>query len=195
MMSNIRLLLVDDDQIILTALAGNLCAAGYEVETANCGEAALEHAASARFDLAVLDMRMPGLSGAETAQQLHAVHGIPALFLSAYSERELVQQAVAGGGLGYLLKPVDGLQLIPTIEAALARARDLAALQQTKAQLERALAGGRHTNMAIGILMERRRITEAAAFEILRAGARNARRKLEDHAGDLVLALERLNLH
>lgn len=94
-----------------------------------------------------------------------------------------------------MLKPVDGLQPVPTIEAAQARARDLAALQETKAQLERALAGGRHTNMAIGILMERRHLIEAAAFEILRAGVRNACRKLEDHAGDLVMALERLNLH
>lgn len=193
-MSGIRLLLVDDDRLVLAALARNLRDAGYAAETADCGEAALERAASTRFDLAVLDMRMPGLTGIETAQRLRAEHGVPALFLSAYGERELVQRAVAEGALGYVVKPVDAPQLAPAIEAALARARDLAGLLEAKTQLERALAGGRHTNIAIGVLMERHRLAEAAAFKVLRAGARTARRRLEEHAGDLVAALKRLNL-
>lgn len=194
-MSNVRLLLVDDDRLILATLARNLRDAGYLAEIADSGEAAVERAASMRFDLAVLDMRMPGLSGIETAQRLGTGHGIPTLFLSAYCDRDLVQQAVAGGGLGYLVKPVDAPQLVPAIETALARGRELAALMETKVQLEQALAGGRHTNMAIGILMERHCVTEEAAFAALRTGARNARRKLEDYAGNLVKALSHLNLH
>ncbi|OGA16625.1 MAG: hypothetical protein A3I63_11385 [Betaproteobacteria bacterium RIFCSPLOWO2_02_FULL_66_14] len=194
-MSGIRLLLVDDDRLVLATLARNLRDAGYDAETADSGEAALELAASLRFDLAVLDIRMAGLSGIETAQRLRAEHAIPAMFLSAYGERELVQQAVTGGGLGYVLKPVDMPQLIPAIETARARARDLAALLEEQSHFERTLAGGRRTNVAIGILMERHRLDEAAAFEVLRNGARSARRKLEDHAGDLVMALERMNLH
>jgi response regulator NasT len=194
-MPSVRLLLVDDDRLILATLASNLRNAGYATEIADCGEAALERAATMRFDLAVLDMRMPGLSGIETAQRLSTDYGIPTLFLSAYCDRGLVQQAVAGGGLGYVVKPVDVPQLVPAIETALARGHELAALLETKVQLEQALVGGRHTNVAIGILMERHRITEAAAFAALRTGARNARRKLDDHAGDLVLALSRLNLH
>lgn len=193
-MSGASLLLVDDDRLILATLARNLHDAGYEAETADSGEAALERAAAARYSLAVVDMRMPGLSGIETAQRLLAEHGVPALFLSAYGERDLVQQAVEVGALGYVLKPVDAPRLVPAIEAALARARDLGALLEAKSQLERALAGGRQTSIAVGILMERHRLAEAAAFEALRAGARAARRKLEDHAGDLVMALERVNL-
>jgi DNA-binding response OmpR family regulator len=194
-MPGTRLLLVDDDRLVLGTLARNLRDRGYRTETADSGEAALERAASGTFHLAVVDMRMPGLSGVETAQRLRAEHGIPALILSAFGEQELVQRAVAEGALGYVLKPVDAPQLVPAIEAALARARDLGALLETKSQLERALAGGRCTSMAIGILMERRRVTEAAAFEILRAGARGAQRKLEEHAADLVTALQRLNSH
>lgn len=194
-MSNVRLLLVDDDRLILATLARNLRDAGYLAEIADCGEAAVERAASMRFDLAILDMRMPGLSGIETAQRLGTGYGIPTLFLSAYCDRDLVQQAVAGGGLGYVVKPVDVPQLVPAIETALARGRELSALMETKVQLEQALAGGRHTNMAIGILMERHRITEAEAFAALRTGARSVRRKLEDYAGDLVKAMSHLNLH
>lgn len=192
-MHDIRLLLVDDDRLVLATLARNLRSAGYGVDAASSGEEALRVARSARFDLAVLDMRMPGLSGIDTAQRLYAEQSIPAMFLSAYGDRESVHHAVHGGALGYVMKPVDAAQLVPAIEAALARARDLVALIETKNQLERALAGGRHTNMAIGILMERKRITEAAAFDILRTEARRTRSKLEQHASALVLALNHRN--
>lgn len=195
MMTNVRLLLVDDDRLVLATLARNLRVVGYDVDVAGSGEEALQVAGSARFNLAVMDIRMPGLSGIETAERLRTERAIPAMFLSAYSDRELVQKAVNGGGLGYVLKPVDAPQLVPAIEAALARARDFAALIDTKHQLERALASGRKTNVAIGIVMERRRITEAAAFEMLRNDARRKRRKLEYHARDLVMALDRENLH
>lgn len=193
MMTGTRLLLVDDDRLILATLARSLRDAGFEVDIANSGASALQLATTTGFDLAVLDMRMPGLSGIEVAQRLRAEHDIPALFLSAYSDRESVLQAVAGGSLGYVVKPVDAPQLIPAIEAALARARDFAALTAIKGRLEHALAGRRRTSVAIGILMERRGLTEAAAFDVLRAAARAERRKLEQRAGDVVMALEQLN--
>lgn len=192
-MPPIRLLLADDERLVLATFSKSLRNAGYEVETVESGEAALALAASAAFDLAVLDIRMPGLSGIETARLLRDQHGMPTLFLSAYGEREQVEQAVADGGLGYLVKPVDAAQLMPAVAAALARARDLKALMETKAHLERALAGGRHTSMALGIIMERRKLSEAAAFEALRANARASRCKLEDLCRELVEATERLN--
>lgn len=192
-MTQPRILLVDDDRLILATLGKSLRDAGYEVVIADSGTAGLAQAASTSFDLAVLDMRMPGLSGIETAQALKERHGLPAIFLTAYGEPERVQQAVDAGALGYVVKPVEAAQLIPAIEAALARARDLAALQANQTQLETALAGGRKTSMAVGILMERQHLSEAAAFEHLRSVARQHRRKLEEHAGELVEALERFN--
>jgi response regulator NasT len=192
-MPPIRLLLTDDDRLVLATLARGLHNKGYEVETADSGEAALDRAQGAQFDLAILDIRMPGLSGTETARLLREKHGLPSLFLSAYGERELVEQAVADGGLAYVVKPVDAAQLMPAVEAALARARDIKALMDTKAQLERALAGGRYTSLATGIVMERRKLTEQAAFDLLRANARAGRRKLADLSRELVEAEERLN--
>jgi response regulator NasT len=192
-MTSVRLLLVDDDRLILATLGKNLREAGYEVELADSGAAALELAVRSPFHLAILDMRMPGLSGTETAMALRDRHGIPALFLSAYGEVEQVRQAVAEGGLGYVVKPADAPQLIPAIEAALARARDLNSLFQAKAQLERALAGGRQTSIAIGILMERRGLSEPKAFAALRAAARRRQIKLDEHCAGLVAALELVN--
>lgn len=188
-----RLLLADDDRLVLATLSQGLREAGYAVDTADSGEAALVLAAQRPFDLTVLDIRMPGLSGIETARRLRTEYGAPALFLSAYGERELVEQAAREGGLGYVVKPVDVPQLVPAIEAALARARDLKVLAEGRSQLEQALDSGRQTSIAIGILMERRGLTEQSAFETLRATARKRRRKLEEVGRELVEATERLN--
>lgn len=192
-MVSFRILFADDDRLVLATLARALRDAGYAVVAAETGEQALAEARAGVFDLALLDIRMPGLSGIETARRLRDELGVPALFFSAYGERELVEDAVADGALGYLMKPVDAPQLIPAVAAALARARDFKALLATRSQLERALAGNRHTSMAVGILMERRRLTAETAFETLRASARKSRRKLEDYCGDLVEAAERCN--
>jgi two-component system, response regulator PdtaR len=188
-----RILFAEDDRLVLATIAKGLHDAGYEVATAESGEAALLLAEQQSFDLAVLDIRMPGLSGIETAQRLRDEHGLPALFLSAYGERDLVEQAATSGALGYVVKPVDVVQLVPAIEAALTRARDLKALTEARSQLEQALAGGRQTSIAIGILMERRGLSEQAAFDMLRTSARKKRRKLEDVCLELVEAEERLN--
>lgn len=120
-----RLLFVDDDRLVLATVAKSLRDAGYAVRTADSGEAALTvaQAADQPFDLAVLDISMPGLSGIETAKRLQAEHGVPAMFLSAHGEREMVEQAANDGGLGFVVKPVDGVQLVAAIESALARAR------------------------------------------------------------------------
>lgn len=192
-MSGLRILLVDDDRLILATLAKSLANSGYAVCTADSGNAALDCAARERYDLAIVDMRMPAMSGCDTARRLRDEHGIPSLFLSAYSDRELVRQAVAEGGLGYLVKPVDAAHLMPAIEAAVARARDLTALGEARLQLEQALAGGRATSMAVGIMMERRKLGEQAAFAELRATARKNQRKLEEQSREMVDLLERLN--
>ena len=115
------------------------------------------------------------------------------LFLSAYSDRDMVEDAINEGGLGYMVKPVDVPQLVPAIEAALARSRDLQALGKTRDQLEEALQGGRDTSTAIGILMERQGLRRQEAFNLLRVRARAQRSRLETLAHDIVDAKELLN--
>lgn len=188
-----RILLTDDDRLVLATLAKGLGNNGYLVRTAQSGEEALQCAAEEGFDLAVLDINMPGLSGIETAQRLYEEYDLASLFLTAYSRREIVQEAVDSGGMGYVVKPVDAEQLVPAIEAAMARARDLRALMGHKKQLEQALSGSRDTSVAIGILMERRGLNLQDAFESLRAHARNHNRKLEELSHELVQAEDQLN--
>lgn len=189
-----HVLLVDDDRPILTTLAAGLRRAGYTVSEAQSGETALDLARSAHFDVALLDVRMPGMSGLELAQELTRSTDLPFLFMSAHSESDVVKDAAQYGALGYLLKPVDIAQVLPAIEAALARAQELRKLRESEVNLNLALASGREINIAIGIIMERNRIDRQGAFDILRIHARSQRRKMSDMAEEFVKAAETINL-
>ncbi len=188
-----HILLVDDDRLILSTLGSGLRQAGYTVTEAASGEAALAFTQRQPPDLAVLDIRMSGMSGIELARRLRDAHHVPVLFLSAYSDKKMVEEAINEGGLGYVVKPVDVPQLVPAIEAALARSQDMKALGQAKDHLEEALKGGRDITTAIGILMERQGLLQQDAFELLRARARVQRRRLDDLAREIVDAVEALN--
>lgn len=187
------ILIADDDRLVLATLEQGLVRAGFNVTAVESGEAALAAAAEKDFALAVLDIRMGGLSGIETAQLLRERYNVPVLFLSAYDESELIEKAAKGGGLSYLVKPIDPAQLVPAVRLAIARARDVDALLNSTSHLEHAVEAARYTSTAVGILMERRRISQQAAFEDLRARARAERRKLEDVAKEVVEAARKLN--
>lgn len=181
-----RLLVVDDDRLVLATIGRGLWGHGYAVTTADGGEAALRIARTKTFDAAILDVSLPGMSGIEVGRELRARYGLPCLFLSAHDDAGLVAQAVADGGCTYLVKPLNAAQLVPAIELAVARAREMHAMISTMAHLERALAARREVSMAIGVLMERLGMDQQAAFEELRRQARRQRRKLEDYCAELL---------
>lgn len=192
-MNQKKILIVDDDRLVLAAFERGLHNAGYEVSTAESGPQALRACAETPPDLVLLDIRMPEMSGLEVAQRLRRETDVPFVFLSAYDDIETLKQAAAHGALGYLVKPVDMPQVIAAVEAALARSADLRQLRKSEADLNTALAGNRETSAAVGILMERHRLSEKEAFEALRAHARRERRKLNEVAGEILHAEETLN--
>lgn len=188
-----RVLVVDDDRLVLATVVDGLRESGYAVDTAESAEQARERVAQARPDIALLDVRMPGESGIALARWLRR-HEIPFLFLTAYGDAAIVREAVEEGALGYLIKPVDIPQLVAALEAALQRAEDIRRLRETEAQLQRALSGSRYTSMAVGLIMERHRLTEREAFERLRRFARSQRRRIDEVAEELVRSEELVNL-
>lgn len=136
-----RILLVDDDRLVLSTLAHSLRDEGYQIATADSGEAALDLCKHESFDLAIIDMRMPDMPGSELARLLREKHSLPILILSAYRGKDLVQQGVIEGALGYLVKPFETAQLVPAIESALARAAELRLLSAKGQNLERTRPG------------------------------------------------------
>ena len=185
------ILIVDDDPSARSFLSRALAAAGTVTHVAEHAEAALGILESTSLDLILVDVRMPGMSGIELGARLREV-GVPFLYLSAYGDRDAVENALEEGALGYLVKPLDIQQIVPSIEAAFTRARDLRRLRETEAQLNAALSGTRDISMAIGLLMMRDRINREDAFELLRANARAQRRTVAEVAGELLASAEKL---
>jgi len=189
-MTGATLLIADDDRLVLATLAEGLRRAGHTVLEAASGDEAIAIAGEQPPDLAILDMRMPGRSGVDVAVWLRERTDTPFIFLSAYGDTAAVEEAVRAGALGYLVKPLDVQQILPTIDAALMRGRELNALLEEEAQLSAALRLGRQTSLAVGILMARGQLTEQAAFNQLRTQARAERRKVSDLAVEVIKAVE-----
>ncbi len=190
-LSQVRTILtVDDDDLFLTFVSEVLMSAGYRVLTANSGEHALQTLLDAEPDLALLDVSMPIMSGLELARNLREETAVPFMFLSHSVDMEIIKTASQYGALGYLLKPVQPLQLISSVESGLARANEIRLLRTSEKSLTTALESGRETSMAVGILMERLQIDRKQAFEKLRGQARSSRQKIVHIANAVLLSVE-----
>jgi response regulator NasT len=188
------LLLVDDDRLILSTLSRGLSRAGYKVSTAeSVDEAEAWLKENERPDLVILDLRMPVRSGQELADQLGASQ-IPFIMMTALSEQDAIKRASASGAMGYLLKPVDVTQLIPAIETAISRAKEIQGLRGTKDQLQSALDDDRSVSVAVGIIMDQHRLGQKDAMELLRNKARSKQLKLVDLASQVISSREFLNI-
>lgn len=176
------ILLADDDRVVLFTLAEGLRAAGYQVLTAQNGEQALALCEQEAVDLALLDIRMPGLDGMGLARSLRKGRAVPFIFLSAYDDPELVQQAADAGALGYLVKPLSVAALLPSLSMALARAAELRELSGLNWGLQEAVHSNRLIGAAVGLVMAQEGLNRSAAFEHLRKQARDGGRRLSELA-------------
>ena len=118
-----KILVVDDDRLVLATITHGLANAGYDVIDADNGDDAILLARKHRPDLALLDIRMEGMSGFDVAAYLRESLQTPFMFLSAFADDETVAQVKALGAVAYLVKPLDIAQILPTVEAALATVR------------------------------------------------------------------------
>ena len=116
-----RLLIVDDERVVTRGLEEDLTQMGYEVVgVASSGEEAIVKARSLHPDLVLMDIVMPGAKdGIVAATEINAELNIPVVFLTAYSDLELVERAKWSGAFGYIVKPAQPQQLRATIEMTL----------------------------------------------------------------------------
>lgn len=189
------ILLVDDDPLLLDYLKTVLDHAGYDTVSAASAAEALQRVAEHEADiaLALLGITMPGMSGLDLARRLKEHTSVAFMFLSSVDDAETARQAASHGAVGFVVKPVDAARLIPAFESALARADEIRQLRRTEANLNAALAAGRETSLAVGLLMARFQTDRNTAFEVLRDHARSNRRKINEVAEQLVSAEELLN--
>lgn len=187
-----RLVIADDDYLILATLGVGLRDVGFQVFEALSGEEAIRLCQSEVPDLVILDVNMPGISGLDAAQVIRKLN-IPILFLSALDEKNIVDDAIQQGALGYLVKPIDIKQIIPAIDTALSRADEIQLLHAKEKNLTTALHNGRETSIAIGILMSHSQLSAQDAELQLRTYSRKKRLKMTVIAEQIIQQSELLN--
>ena len=181
-MRSLRILLAEDESIIRLGLSRILEEAGHEVIPAPDGRAAVKLARQTKPDVAVLDIKMPGLDGLEVARRIYTQRPLPVVLLTAYGDRELVEQAAELPVMAYLLKPVDEQELLATLQVVTARFEEQQWLVQQANDLEDRLATRKVVERAKGVLMERESLTEEEAYLRIQRQARQERRTMRQVA-------------
>src|SRR3954466_4242806 len=186
-----RILVAEDETILGLDLRALLERAGFDVcAEARDGLEAVELARSAEPDLAVMDVKMPGLDGIEAARRILDERPIPIVMLTAYGQDELVARAVEAGVFGYLVKPFREADLLPAIATARARHEELSALREEAESLTEALAARKSIARAKGLRMKKEGIGEQEAFERLRRASQHSGRPLRVVAEALIATFE-----
>lgn len=194
MQQNKKILVVDDDRLVLATLTHGLVEAGYEVIDADNGDDAIVLAREHQPDIALLDIRMNGKSGFDVAAYLREYCRIPFMFLSAFSDEETVNKVKALGAVAYLVKPLNVRQIIPAIETALSHVNR----PVVDAPIGRALPADdpdtvltQSVALAVGVLIQRDGVPRTTALQRLRQLALTESRTLKQQADSLLDAIER----
>jgi AmiR/NasT family two-component response regulator len=186
-----RVLIVEDEAVVAVGVVSMVQDAGHEVvEVARSGEEALEIAADKRPDVAIVDIRLPGINGIETTRQLVEKHNTAVVILTAYSDPEFVEGAAGAGAFTYLLKPVTKEALRANLELAAARSSEFAELRREANDLRTALEVRKLSERAKHVLMGRLALSEADAFAHLKQKCRNQNKTLREASEEILAADE-----
>jgi response regulator NasT len=183
-----RVVIAEDEAIIRLDLKELLEEEGYEVvgETGR-GDEAVELVRNLGPDLAILDIKMPGLDGLSAARHIAGERLAAVLILTAFSQRDLVEQARDAGAMSYIVKPFQKSDLIPAIEVALGRHAELTSLESEVGDLAERLEARKVIDRAKGILMDRHGKNEQEAWRFLQTEAMNRRTKVHEVANLVIV--------
>lgn len=182
-----RIVIAEDEAIIRLDLRETLEDEGYQV-VGDCGrgDEAVELVRIHKPDVAILDIKMPGMSGLEAALLISNEKICPVVMLTAFSQREIIEQARDAGALAYLVKPFQKADLVPAIELAIARFGEMRALTGEVEALGAQLEVRKLVDRAKGILIDKYRMTENDSFSYIQKMAMSERTRMGDIAGRII---------
>ena len=186
-----RVLVAEDEALIRLDLKEMLQEEGYDVVgEAGDGEEAVRLAEELQPDLVILDVKMPVLDGISAAEQIVGKRIAPVVMLTAFSQRDLVERAVEAGAMAYLVKPFAKSDLIPTIEVAISRAAQLAALEAEVGDLTERLETRKVVDRAKGRLQADHGMSEPQAFRWIQKTSMDRRTTMRAVAEGVVAGTE-----
>jgi response regulator NasT len=183
----VRVVIAEDEAIIRLDLKETLEEEGYEVvgETGR-GDDAVQLVRDTKPDIAILDIKMPGIDGLQAAREITTERGAAVLILTAFSQRDLIEQARDAGALAYLVKPFQRSELIPAVEVALGRFQEMRALEDEVKGLEDQLETRRLVDRAKGLLMDKHALSENDAFSFIQKTAMSERTTMKSVAQQII---------
>ncbi|WIY81635.1 response regulator [Propionimicrobium sp. PCR01-08-3] len=182
-----RVLVAEDEALIRFDLVELLNDEGYEVVgQAGDGEKAVELARELEPDLVVMDVKMPKMDGIAAAEAIASERIAPVVMLTAFSQRDLVEQAREAGAMAYVVKPFDASDVVPAIEIAMARFAEIRALDDEIDDLEERLASRKIVDQAKGLLQESLGLTEPEAFRWIQKTAMDLRKSMREVAEGVI---------
>ncbi len=189
MATSLRILVAEDEPLSAMALQAQLEALGHVViGPAHNGREAVEMARANPADLAILDVRMPGLSGLEAAQEIARFAELPVVLLSGYSDPEMIEEATRAPVFHYLVKPVSMADLGPAIAVAMTRFNEWREFRGEAVQLEHKLEDRKLIEKAKGVIMEARGLPEAEAYRVLQKESQNRNQPMVEIARSIVMS-------
>ncbi|WP_082693141.1 ANTAR domain-containing response regulator [Bacillus sp. FJAT-29814] len=189
-----RIMIVDDDPITRMDLREMLKEEGYQViKECKNGEEAVKHSVALEPDLIIMDVKMPILNGIKAAKIIRQKSNAAILLLTAYSQRELIEDAKESGVIAYLVKPVTEADLIPAIEIALSQKKQFECLSRDLQTLKQKLTERRQVEKAKGKLMNAMMLSEEAAYRKIREYSMKNRMSL-GMVAELILMSEDVSL-
>jgi two-component system, response regulator PdtaR len=190
----IRVIVAEDEAIVRLDIKEILLSAGYEVvgETGR-GDEAVALAAETTPDLAILDVKMPGMSGIQAAREITRDAHIAVIVLTAFSQRELIEEARDAGVAAYLVKPFRRDELLNAVENVLATCRqewaidaEIESFGPEGSASEDKIATRRVVEEAKSTLIERAAMTEAEAFSFIQRTAMRTRARMREIARQVI---------
>ena len=181
----VRILVAEDEALIRMDLVEMLQEAGYTVVAqATNGEEAIALATEHQPDLAILDVKMPVLDGISAAEKIISI--APVLMLTAFSQKELVDRARDAGVMAYVVKPFSINDLVPAIEIAISRHKQMKSLEAEVADIYERLESRKIIDRAKGILMKALNLSEPEAFSWIQKTAMDRRISMREVAAAVI---------
>lgn len=178
-----RIVIAEDESIIRMDLRESLEEEGYVVVAdVGRGDLAVDAVRTHRPDVAIFDIKMPGLDGLAAARIVSEEKLSPVVMLTAFSQREIIEQARDAGALAYIVKPFQRTDLVPAVELAIARFREIQDLAEERDDLGRQLELRKLLDRAKGVLQDECKLTEAEAYAFMQRTAMSARLRMADVA-------------
>lgn len=185
--ATVRALVVEDETLIRLDIVETLEDAGYTVVAEGAtGDEAITLAEEHNPDLIVMDVKMPGLDGISAAERILGEHQTAIVMLTAFSQKELVERARDAGAMAYVVKPFTPEDLIPAVQIALSRSKEITSLEDEVATLSEKLETRKRVDQAKGLLQEKMGLTEPEAFRWIQKTSMDRRLTMREVADAVV---------